>query len=313
MPDIILHHYPESPFSEKVRLILGHKGLAWKSVTIPIVMPKPDVTALTGGYRRTPVMQIGADIYCDTALIADVLEGIAPANSLYPEGQGALARTLAQWADSTLFMTAVGYFYQAAGIESLLARMTLEQVQAFQQDRAAMMGSNALPHLAEASASLSLYLQRLQQTLQDGRPFLLGSAATLADFSFYHPLWFLQALPSSAGLLQANPRVVAWMERITGIGHGRSTPLSSVEAIAVARNSRAVIRSSGASDLPGIALGDRVVVMPSDYGLGPVQGELVLVEANHVALRRTDERAGTLVVHFPRIGFQIKSAGPAAS
>lgn len=31
MPDLILHHYPSSPFSEKIRLILGYKKLAWKS------------------------------------------------------------------------------------------------------------------------------------------------------------------------------------------------------------------------------------------------------------------------------------------
>ena len=74
MSQPILHHYPTSPFAEKIRLILGYKKLAWQSVIIPRIMPKPDLTALTGGYRRTPVMQIGADIYCDTALIADVLD-----------------------------------------------------------------------------------------------------------------------------------------------------------------------------------------------------------------------------------------------
>ena len=71
MADLILHHYPTSPFAEKVRLVLGYKNLAWKSVVIPQIMPKPDLQALTGGYRKTPVLQIGADIYCDTALIAD--------------------------------------------------------------------------------------------------------------------------------------------------------------------------------------------------------------------------------------------------
>ena len=69
MTDIILHHYETSPYSEKVRLGLGLKGLAWASVEIPIIMPKPDLTALTGGYRKTPVLQIGADIYCDSQLI----------------------------------------------------------------------------------------------------------------------------------------------------------------------------------------------------------------------------------------------------
>ena len=62
MTDIILHHYEISPYSEKVRLGLGLKGLAWGSVEIPVIMPKPDLTALTGGYRKTPVLQIGTDI-----------------------------------------------------------------------------------------------------------------------------------------------------------------------------------------------------------------------------------------------------------
>ena len=69
MAELILHHFLTSPFSEKVRLILGYKRLAWKSVLVPGYSPKPDVVALTGGYRRTPLLQIGADIYCDTALI----------------------------------------------------------------------------------------------------------------------------------------------------------------------------------------------------------------------------------------------------
>jgi hypothetical protein len=81
---LILHHYPTSPFSEKVRLVLGFKQLAWKSVIIPSVMPKPDVVALTGGYRKTPFLQVGADIYCDTALICDVLEHMQPEPALYP-------------------------------------------------------------------------------------------------------------------------------------------------------------------------------------------------------------------------------------
>ena len=69
MPMIILHHYEASPFSEKVRAVLGYKQLEWQSVLIPRIMPKPDLVALTGGYRKTPVMQIGRDIYADTHLI----------------------------------------------------------------------------------------------------------------------------------------------------------------------------------------------------------------------------------------------------
>ena len=78
MSEIILHQFAASPFSEKLRLVLGFKGLAYKSIEVPAIMPKPDVVALTGGYRRTPFLQMGADIYCDTALICEVLEKLQP-------------------------------------------------------------------------------------------------------------------------------------------------------------------------------------------------------------------------------------------
>jgi hypothetical protein len=58
---IILHHFRESPFSEKVRVVFG-KNIAWTSVLISRIMPRPDLMPLTGGYRRTPVMQIGAEL-----------------------------------------------------------------------------------------------------------------------------------------------------------------------------------------------------------------------------------------------------------
>ena len=109
MADIILHHYETSPFSEKIRLVLGYKQLAWKSVLIPPIMPKPDVLALTGGYRKTPFLQIGADMYCDSELICDVLEHLKPAPTLYPEGLKGAARITAQWADTTLFWAAMAY------------------------------------------------------------------------------------------------------------------------------------------------------------------------------------------------------------
>ena len=67
--EIILHNYPNSPFSEKVRVAFGIKGLSWRSVIQPVIMPKPDLIPLTGGYRKIPVMQIGADIFCDSQII----------------------------------------------------------------------------------------------------------------------------------------------------------------------------------------------------------------------------------------------------
>ncbi len=309
MPNIILHHYPTSPFAEKIRLILGFKQIAWHSVMIPVIMPKPDLTALTGGYRRTPVLQIGADIYCDTALIADVLERIAPAPSLYlPEVRG-LARTLSQWADTTLFWTAIAYSFQPAGVQSMFAHLTPEQIKAFSVDRAQMRGNAPRMTPAEATGHLHEYLRRLEDMLTHGNPYLLGPHPTIADFSVYHSLWYVRNAKAVAGILDAVPRLMTWLGRMAAFGHHQFEKMTADQALAIARDSVPVdIGGAPFVDVHGIALGDRVTITPTDYALDPVEGELVLSSATELALRRTDERAGTVVVHFPRLGFQLKKA-----
>ena len=309
MAELIFHHYPVSPFSEKVRLIFGFKQLAWKSVMIPSILPKPDVVALTGGYRRTPVLQIGADIYCDTPLIADVLERLAPASSLYPAPIAGLSRTLAQWADTTLFWTAIAYTFQPSAISAILGDVTPEQMKAFSIDRAAMRANAPRMSLPEATGQLMEYLRRLEDMLAAGSSFLLGDAASIADFSVYHSLWFVRRVPAVASILDAYPKVLAWMDKIAEFGHHDKEKMSSEQAIEVARNS-APAATSGFPfvDTHGIALGEMVSVMPTDYALDPVVGELVICSGNEFAIQRDDERAGTVVVHFPRVGFQMKRA-----
>ncbi|MDP3824974.1 MAG: glutathione S-transferase, partial [Polaromonas sp.] len=167
MADLILHHYPTSPFSEKVRLILGYKQLAWKSVIIPSIMPKPDVLALTGGYRKTPFLQVGADIYCDSALIADVLEHLQPTPSLYPEPGKGLARTLAQWADSTLFWAAMAHNLGPRGAAHMFAGAPPETAKAFGEDRKAMTGGMVRLRPADAAAAYKSYLRRLSDMLDE--------------------------------------------------------------------------------------------------------------------------------------------------
>lgn len=307
MSNIIFHHYPTSPFAEKVRMIFGFKKLAWNSVMIPVIMPKPDLTALTGGYRRTPVLQIGADIYCDTALIADVLERIAPTPTLYPAELEGLARTLAQWADTILFWTAIGYAFQPAGVQSMFAHLTPDQIKAFGADRAAMRNGAPRISVAESTGQLTEYLRRLNAMLADGKPYLLGAQPNIADFSVYHSLWYVRRAQAVAGILDAAPHVLAWLDRMAAIGHHSFEKMSGEQAIAIAREGVALSNADAPFvDFHGVALGDKVAVLPTDYALDPVEGELVLSTANEFALRRIDERAGSVVVHFPRVGFQLK-------
>ena len=73
------------------------------AVLVPVAMPKPkpkpkpDVTALTGGYRKTPTLQIGADVYCDTTLIAQVIDDLQHDPPLVPADEVMAYTDAADW------------------------------------------------------------------------------------------------------------------------------------------------------------------------------------------------------------------------
>jgi glutathione S-transferase len=297
--DLILHHYPISPYAEKIRVIMGFKGLAWRSVEIPIVMPKPDVTALTGGYRLTPILQIGADVYCDTKVIARRLEEERREPTLYPEHSAVLERATSLWGEG-LFMSLVTIGFASGAFPDDFVEDRKKMVPGgINLDMARAIMPSRLDHLR---ANLDL----LETQLGDGRRFILGERASLADFSVYHPLWALRSLPPAAPVLSRRANVTAWMDRVAALGHGTPTEMRSADAVAVARD--ATPRTAAAEDpddLNGRRVGDRIRVFPEAYGRDPVEGELVRADAHSIAIRRRDDRAGELVVHFPREGMII--------
>ncbi|MEO6408132.1 MAG: glutathione S-transferase family protein, partial [Burkholderiaceae bacterium] len=305
MAELILHHYPTSPFSEKVRLVLGFKRLAWRSVIVPSLMPKPDVMALTGGYRRTPFLQIGADIYCDSALMCRVIDALHPEPALYPEATEGLAEIVAQWADTALFWTAVPFTLQPAGAVHVMAGATPESMKAFAADRAAMNPNFRRPTPADAGAALRSYLGRLEAMLADGRPFLLGGVASIADVSAAQSIFFMRLAPPIAAMLSGSPKVSAWHARVAAFGQGTPTPMTSAEAIEVASKANIHAPVAFAAE-PGLEQGATVTVTPGDYAHDPVAGKLVGLSTDEVVIERDDPRAGRVRVHFPRIGFQIK-------
>jgi glutathione S-transferase len=302
----ILHHYPVSPFAEKARLMLGFKRLAWKSVLIPLIMPKPDVVALTGGYRRTPILQVGADVYCDTALIARVLEELAPAPSFFPQGETYAVQAAAQFADSTLFLNTVPVAFQPGmGMMKVFFKDAApEYLAAFGKDRSAYRGATRRGPAHECRANLADLLGKIEAQL--AAPFLFGAEPCYADFSLYHALWPLWLPEDLRPMLSPYPRTLAFMERMTAIGHGKSSEITSGDAIQIARSSTpGPVKNPVALETNGIGLGAQASVMPVDTGLDPVTGELVTASADRIVVRRTDPRAGTVHVHFPRFGYQL--------
>ena len=303
--DLILHHYDGSPFSEKVRWMLGFKGLAWQSVKVPVIMPKPDVVALTGGYRKTPFMQVGADVYCDTALIARLLEQRAPTPSLFP-ASAPLAPILAQWADSTLFWTVIPYTMQPAGVAQVFAGVAPEVLKAFAADRAPFTAGMRRSTAVDAAANLAGYAGRLNAQLADGRHFLCGPDASVADFAVAHCLWYVKRGGTVADILAPFEALQAWYARVQAFGHGTPTKLGSADAIAIAAAATGHAPTQVRAGL-GFEAGQAVTVTAIDYGCDPVAGTLVGLSHDKVVISRSDERAGTVHLHFPRAGFQVKA------
>ncbi|GGC91744.1 glutathione S-transferase family protein [Chelatococcus reniformis] len=300
---IILHQYDISPFSEKVRVVLGIKGLEWHACRQPVIMPKPELVALTGGYRRIPVMQIGADIYCDSAVIVRELERRHPSPTLFPAGDHGLAYGLAAWSDKAIFNAVVVIrFGDGSEIDEAFVKDREKLSGRF--DAAAMR--RAVPAMTE---QLRAHWDLVEAQLADGRPFLTGAKPGLADASVYHNLAFLRWGPEACGRsLDGFTRVLAWEQRVKAIGHGTRHKTDREAALAIARQSSSTERPGCAGEPNGLAVGDRVVVAADDYGRDPIEGELVSASPHHVAIRRREGHVGEVTVHFPRAGFIVKRA-----
>ena len=308
--ELILHHYDDSSFAEKVRLVLGLKGLAWRSVEIPAWAPKPDYTPLTAGYRRTPALQVGADVYCDTRLIVAELERRAPLPALYPGAPEALARAqsevLTAWGEQQLFRPLALY---VTGLHA--ERFPRE----FHHDRATLHGKPPPPLARVVAAArhqraqFEPQLAWLAGLLADGRDFVLGDAPGVADIAIYTGPWFLERIGGPSELLDRWPRLRAWMTRVAALGHGVRSAMPAAAALAVAAAARPVpLPPPAAYDPPeDIAIGETVELTPLDQR-SPAAGTLAWIDAERVVLHVTNARCGTVAVHFPRLGYRLSRA-----
>lgn len=301
----ILHHFDASPFAEKVRLVFGLKKLSWRSVEIPMVMPKPRLTALTGGYRKTPVLQIGADIYCDTQHIALELERRFPEPSLFPDGRRGAALAMNPWSDERLFRPGAAL---SMGTNADLPEAILTDRKAFFNFLDFETLGDRLEHFfAQFSSQLALCNEMLTDARGD---YLAGAQPGWADLQAYFPLWMARGnIATTEALVEPFAALRAWEQRMTRIGHGTSLAMDAERALELARQSESVVTPRIENySLPGsFTLGDHVSVTPDDYGQDPVHGQLVLLTGQEIAVRRSDAQAGDVVVHFPRAGFELRN------
>lgn len=308
--EIIFHAYPQSPVAEKVRVVFGIKGLAWRRVEIPRLPPKPMLTALTGGYRRTPVMQIGADIYCDSQCIIRELDRLHPVPSLMPTDNQGLMWCLSRWTDGTLFDQTVRHVLGSAG-DALDKDFAADRGRLYLGEdwAAGLKQAHAdLPHLV---SQMRAPLSWLDAQLADGRTFLLGASPAAIDAQFYHVVWFLRGRWSDGpSFLSEFTNLVRWEENVTAIGHGTSAPMDPSDAVQRAQNFEPVAPTGVAAHEPqGLVIGQSVTICPDvNGGEQPVAGTIRYADAETVVIERKAQDVGTVCVHFPRSGYRIDAA-----
>lgn len=304
---MILHHFEASPFSEKIRAIFGYKRMTWQSVRVPRIMPKPDLTALTGGYRKTPVLQIGRDLYFDTRLIARTIERVCPTPALLANDAAASIEALERFADQRLFLAAMPVLFRPAGRAHLAATLGEDYLARFVADRGDLFsgGRVARPDEAFSRAVWGPALARLDTQLA-GRDFLLGETPTLADFAVYHPLWYVRSNPGVADTVTCFDRLTAWADRMASFGHGERSELAPEKARAIALETndwQPLPAAAEASEAP--AIGASVTLAANDYGVEPVAGRLVALGAEAWVVERASADGGRVRLHAPREGFDL--------
>ena len=187
--------------------------------------------------------------------------------------------------------------------------------QEFLDDRSKMTGREI--RLDRLKAATPMLLDQLRPQfgwydamLADGRPFLAGQSPTLIDCSVYNPCWFIRRNVGDSGpLISEYPRLLAWMDRVAAIGHGKPTDMTGSEALAIAKAAKPQIAERvDAHDPFQRKPGMRVQVAPDDTGKDPVVGELIASSAEEIVIRRVDPQVGEVAVHFPRAGFVVQPA-----
>jgi glutathione S-transferase len=259
---------------------------------------------LTGGYRRTPIMQIGADIFCDSQCILRELQRRHPQPSFYPAGAEGLPWGIGRWTDA-VFETAV-HISLGANAAQLPEDFARDRVRLFLGPMGSLAQAQAdIPH---AAAQLRAQFGWMDERVAGGRRFLLGEQPSLPDALCYYVVWFVRGRwQGGPALLSQFPALEAWEQRVKAIGHGRPSPLPSAEAIEIARAAEpATPEQADPADPQRLAPGQHVTVVPDvDSGESPVSGVVRLVERDCIAILREDPRVGSVCVHFPRVGYRV--------
>jgi len=305
----ILHHFWASPFAYKTRMAMALAELPWASVEIPRIPPKPLLMPLTSGYRRTPVLQVGADIYCDTQNIALVIDELGTAGRLFPNESKGRAVIFSEWVDQTLFPLAV---------RIVIAAALDEAPKDFIQDRGDLyFGPNwsedqLRAELPGVTLQLKASLAHLDAAVPSGGYALAGTAPSYADLAVAYVCWFLRGRWSQGAeclsqYVNIEQIESALLSLFDGIGPDDVETLDAEEALEQAFNAEPQ-SPTGIQIDSTLKPGQRVSVRPFVHSSDPaIQGRLRYLDATRVSIDTVHPEVGSVAIHLPVSGYQITS------
>ena len=303
--NLILHHYDISPFSQKAQKMMGLKGLAWQSVEMPMIAPKPDVEQLTGGYRGTPVLQIGADVFIDNWMVARAIDQSAP------DGPPINAR--GPLVDAALYAWGERLFIPL--LHSALATYKSRWDADFLADRKQVFPDVDFDTLEmgdpDRRSQLRAYLGAVQAQLEVSGSYLGGVQADSWDIHVWGMVWMIySALPDLVPIVEAFPALVAWYQRVEALGIGaREDATMEVAWDAIKSGQKRRLPDTPAEEPLSEWLGQAVHVSAGSADRGSVAGRLLAVDHEQAVLAVESLPGLEAQVWFPRFGYHLSLAG----
>ena len=254
------------------------------------------------GYRRIPVLQIGAHFYCDSTLAFNVLAEVSD-RLTWAGGLSATEELLRQDAEEQIFFAVIAAASPTSVLRFLAQDLGLFGMFRFLKDRARMMKDSTLEKISQPVATRLIkdFLEQLNSLLRLEQ-FLSGAHVGYLDLCCYHPLW-MASLISREARSAFPPLVRAWMQRIAALGHGRSMLVSQHQI-------HDMVIGDGFQDLIGEVTGpfrpgSLVSVRPTDYARDSTVGHLVVMDEHQCVIKRNLQSGAVVFLHFPIIGFEV--------
>jgi glutathione S-transferase len=217
-PVITFYDWPYSPFCMKVRAILDHKSVPYRSINPLAARGK----LRRRGTGKVPAVEIEGAFVTDSTDIAYALDERFPDPPLLPadERERGLCHVIEDWADESLYFIGLYYrWFEAEGRKPIAAvfgnslKGRLAYLYYLRLILRQLKGHGTLRKPADqVRRDLEMNLEAADRLLAPG-PYLLGEQPYLCDFALWGQLNYLNRTPVGREAIGRRPAIAQYLKR----------------------------------------------------------------------------------------------------